>query len=182
VINEAPATAAIEQASGRRVQAIPVQELRHKEEAAVVTKQKAPAAIAEKQAGTPVRSEVAPGAKTTVVAHAPTQVQKPTAVAAQQPATPAPKHFATRSDTVKPVPVTAQSKPAVKPEAKAESNHPVAVKEPTAQKANQNAKKQANPAQPADKNIPQPAQEKPAASEKNEPNAADKNHENKGKE
>jgi hypothetical protein len=182
VINEAPATAAIEKASGRKVQAVPVQELRHKDEAAVVTKQKAPAAIAEKQAGSPVSSAVAPGAKTTAVAHAPTQVQKPAAAAAQQPATPAPKHFATRSDTLKPVPVTAQSKSAVKPDAKAESNHPVAAKEPTGQKANQNAKKQAKPAKPVDKNMQQPAQEKPAASEKNEPNTADKNHENKGKE
>ena len=42
VINEVPATAAIEKASGRRVQAVPVQELRHKTEAAVVAKQRTP--------------------------------------------------------------------------------------------------------------------------------------------
>ena len=49
VINEAPATAAIEKASGRKVQAVPVQELRHKEEAPVVAKQRTPAATGEKK-------------------------------------------------------------------------------------------------------------------------------------
>jgi hypothetical protein len=48
VIHEAPATAAIEKASGRKVQAVPVQELRQKQEAAVVRKQKATATTAEK--------------------------------------------------------------------------------------------------------------------------------------
>ncbi len=42
VINEGPATAAIEKASGRKVQAVPVQELRHREEAPVVARQRTP--------------------------------------------------------------------------------------------------------------------------------------------
>ena len=37
VINKGPATTVIEKASGRKVQAVPVQELRHREEAPVVT-------------------------------------------------------------------------------------------------------------------------------------------------
>jgi len=48
VINKGPATAAIEKASGRKVQTVAVQELRHKEEAAVVAKQRTPAATSEK--------------------------------------------------------------------------------------------------------------------------------------
>jgi hypothetical protein len=44
VINEGPPTAAIEKASGRKVQPVPVQEVRHKGEAAVVAKQRTPAA------------------------------------------------------------------------------------------------------------------------------------------
>jgi hypothetical protein len=63
VINEAPATAAIEKASGRKVQAVAVQELRHKEEAPVVARQRTPTATSEK----------------TVAAHESPQVEKPAA-------------------------------------------------------------------------------------------------------
>ena len=58
VINEGPATAVIEKASGRKVQAVPVQELRHKEEAPVVARQRTPAAADVKNVQTPVRNEV----------------------------------------------------------------------------------------------------------------------------
>jgi len=73
VINEGPATAAIEKASGRKVQTVPVQELRHKEEAAVVAKQRTPPATSEK----------------TVAAHESPQVEKP-AAATHESAAPAP--------------------------------------------------------------------------------------------
>ena len=52
VINEGPRTTVIEQASGRKVQAVPVRELRRKEEAAVVTKQRiAPTSNEKKSPG-----------------------------------------------------------------------------------------------------------------------------------
>jgi hypothetical protein len=41
VVNEGPATAVIEKASGRKVEAMPVQELRHKQETAVVARERA---------------------------------------------------------------------------------------------------------------------------------------------
>ncbi len=60
VINEGPATAVIEKASGRKVQALPVRELRQKTEATVVARQRTPAATSEKKVRTPVRSVAEP--------------------------------------------------------------------------------------------------------------------------
>src|ERR1035437_2406236 len=85
VINEAPATAAIEKASGRKVQAVPVQELRHKTEAAVVVKQRTPTATSEKTVQQPARNEAQPAEKKAVSAHEPPPVVKP-AVATHEPA------------------------------------------------------------------------------------------------
>jgi hypothetical protein len=161
VINEGPATAAIEKASGRKVQTVPVQELRHKEEAAVVAKQRTPTSTSEKTVQPPVRSEAGPGEKKTVAAHESPQVEKP-AAATHESAAPAPKNNEAQSEKQKPVPAT----PEFKPEAKPEGNHPPAIKEPTEPKADKHAEQQ----------------EKPAASEKNEPNPADQNQENKSKE
>lgn len=58
VINEGPATTVIEQASGRKVQAVPARELRHKQESAVVVKQRAPGPADEKR-GQPPAGRVA---------------------------------------------------------------------------------------------------------------------------
>ena len=63
VINEGPRTQIIEQASGQQVQAVPVRELRRKQEAEIVTRQRTAAPGSEKKDGnvpTPVRSEAAP--------------------------------------------------------------------------------------------------------------------------
>jgi len=49
VISQAPSPTVIEKASGRKVQAIPARELRHKQEAAVVRKERTPAATSEKK-------------------------------------------------------------------------------------------------------------------------------------
>jgi hypothetical protein len=161
VINEAPATAAIEKASGRKVQAVPVQELRHKAEAAVVAKQRTPAATSEK----------------TVAAHESPQLEKP-AAATHELAAPAPKNNEAQSEKYKPVPAA----PEFKPEAKPEGNHPPAIKEPTGQNANKQPVKQEKSAQPSDQKEQQPAKENPAANEQNGPNPADKDHGDKVKE
>jgi hypothetical protein len=161
VINKGPATAAIEKASGRKVQTVAVQELRHKEEAAVVAKQRTPAATSEK----------------TVAAHESPQIEKP-AAATHESAAPAPKNNEAQSETRKSVPGAVESKP----EAKPEGNHPPAIKEPTQPQADKHIEKQEKSVQPSDKKEQQPAREKPAANEQNGPNPADQNHENKGKE
>jgi hypothetical protein len=80
VINKGPATAAIEKASGRKIQAVPVRELRHREEAAVVAKQRSPTSTHEKNVQTPVSGEVEPRGKEAVAAHERPQVEKPAAV------------------------------------------------------------------------------------------------------
>ena len=138
VINQAPATAAIEKASGRKVQAVPVRELRHKAEAAVVAKQRTPTSTSEKTVQPPVRSEAQPAEKKT--------------------AAPAPKNSKAQSETRQSVPAAAESKPAAKPE----GNHPPAIKEPTGQNANKQPVKQEKSVQPSDKKEQQPAKEKPA--------------------
>jgi len=60
VINEGPQTQIIEKASGRKVHAVPARELRHRTEAAVVTKERIPPAIVERKVEPPARSEVGP--------------------------------------------------------------------------------------------------------------------------
>jgi hypothetical protein len=149
VIHEAPATAAIEKASGRKIQAVPVQELRHKTEAAVVAKQRTPAATSEK----------------TVAAHESPQVEKPAATT-HEPAAPAPKNTEAQSETRKSVPAAAESKP--------EGNHPPVIKEPTGQNANKQPVKQEKSVQPSENKEQPPAKEKPAGNEQNGPNPADK--------
>jgi hypothetical protein len=177
VINEAPATAAIEKASGRKVQAVAVQELRHKEEAPVVAKQRTPAATSEKTVQPPARNEAQPAEKKAVTAHESPPVEKP-AAATHESAAPAPKNNEAQSVKHNPVPAV----PEFKPEAKPEGNHPPAIKEPTGQNANKQSVKQEKSAQPSDKKEQQPAREKPDANEQDRPNPADQNHGNKDKE
>jgi hypothetical protein len=164
--NKGPTTAVIEKASGRKVQAVPVQELRHKEEAAVVTRQRTPVSAGEKKVQAPVRSEAQLVEKKAVTAHEPLPIEKP-AASTHESAMAAQKNNAAQSDKHKPISVTVESKPAAKPE----GNHPPAIKEPTGQNANLKPAKQE-----------QPAQEKPAASDNNGPNPADKGHDNNPKE
>ena len=76
VINGGPATAVVEKASGRKVQPVQVQELRHKQEA-VVSKQRTPASAADKKVQPPVRTENESRLKKADAAPAPAQVEKP---------------------------------------------------------------------------------------------------------
>ena len=62
VINEGPASGAIAKASGKQVQAVPVHQLRHKDEAPVIAKPKNHSPTPpEKTAVPPVRTPIAPG-------------------------------------------------------------------------------------------------------------------------
>jgi hypothetical protein len=175
VINEGPATTVIEKASGRKVEAVPVQELRHKQEAAVVSKQRTPTATSEKTVQPPVRNEAQPAEKKTVAAPATPQVQKP-AVVKHETAAPASKNNQAQSEKLKPVPAAAKSKPAGKPEARPEVNHSAALKEPTGQNANKQPVKQEKSVQPSDKKVQPPAREKPTTNEQNGTNAPGKVH------
>lgn len=181
VINEGPATAVIEKASGRTVQAVPVQELRHKTEAAVVSRQRTAAATSEPKVQTPVRSEAEPREKKTVAAPAPAQVARPGAVTRESVA-PASKNQEAPSEKLKPVPAAPRFEPAARPAARPEGNRPAANNQPTAPKADKRVEKQEQPVKPADKNVQRPAKEKPVASEKKGPNTADKGREKKAKE
>ncbi|HXT41118.1 MAG TPA: hypothetical protein VN887_13990, partial [Candidatus Angelobacter sp.] len=128
VINEGPATTIIEKASGRKVEAVPVRELRQKQEAAVVRKQPTPTSAVEKKVQTPVSRDAELREKKTVAAPTPAQVQKSTAAvpvpprvektaaATREPAAPARKNPETQNETRKPVPVVAEARPAAKPE------------------------------------------------------------------
>ena len=191
VINEGPATTVIEKASGRKVKAVAVQELRHKQEASVAGKQWTPTATGEKKVQPPARSEAEPREKKTVAAPESPQVQKP-AAATPESAAPAPKKSKAPSETRKSVAAAAESKP--------EGNYSPAIKEPTQPKADKRVEKQEKPAKPSNKKVQRPAREKPAnpsaeevqrpaqenpaASEKNGANPANKGngHENKPKE
>ena len=175
VINEGPATTVIEKASGRKVEAVPVRELRHKQEAAVVSKQRAPTATSEKKAPTPLPSEVEPRGRKTVAAPAPPQVQKPAAVTPES-AKPARKKNEAQSEKHKPA-------PEFNPEARPIGNPPATNKRPTEPETDKHVEKSEKPAQPSDKKGQRPASENPAATEKNRANpAADKDHEKKPKE
>jgi hypothetical protein len=161
VINEAPATAAVEKVSGRKIQAVPVQELRHRDEAAVVAQQRTLAATSDKKNQTPVPSEAPPAETKAVAAHEPPQIQNSAPVTAESRA-------ADKSET----------RPEVKPAPKPEGNHPPAITEPTGQNANKQPVKQEKSAQPPNPKVQQvpkqPATEKPAAGGNNGANPADK--------
>ncbi|HEV2436402.1 MAG TPA: DUF6600 domain-containing protein [Verrucomicrobiae bacterium] len=152
VINEAPAPAAIEKASGRKFQAVPVREMRQKEEAPVVARQRTPAATAVKNVQPPVRTEAQPNERKAVAAPVPTQTQKP-------------------------APVTTESRPegnhgpAVKEPAGQNANQQPVKQEKSIQPPNTKA-------QQAPK---QPAKEKAAASGNNGANPAGKGHNDKSK-
>ena len=141
VINKGPDAAVIEKASGRKVQAVPVRELRSKEEAKVVVKHPTPTSTSKKALQTPVRSQN----EKTLPASEPHQVAKPavTTAESQPPVTntdlrradeqdraakPAAeqrtqqeKTRETDSKKAKPVPAAVEAKPEIKPEAKHET-------------------------------------------------------------
>jgi hypothetical protein len=180
VINEAPAAAAIEKASGRKVQAVAVQELRHKEEAPVVTRQRIPVSAGEKKVQPPAHNEAQSAEKKAVTTHESSQVEKP--AAAHESAAPAPKNNESQARKHKPVPAAPESKPAAGSEARPEGNHSPAINESTRPKADKHIEKQEKSTQLADRIEQPPARERPAASEKSRPDPADKDHGNKGKE
>jgi len=152
VINEGPATTVIEKASGRKVQAVPVQELRHKEEAPVVARQRTPAATDVKNVQTPVRTEAQPIERKAVAAPVPPQVHRPASVTSD------PKSEGNHPPAVKEPTGQNANKQPVRPEKSIQ---------PPNTKAQQVPK--------------QPAREKSAANGNNGAKQADKGHDDKSK-
>ena len=164
VINKkGPATAVIEKASGRKIQAVPVRELRNKEEAKVVAKHPTPTSTGEKAVQTPVRNQAEkalPASERQVAKPAVTTAEsQPSATKnevqqseqnriakpdeekrAQQE-----KAQVTESGKKQPAPAAVEAKAESKPEAKVESKpaaeRPAATSEPTEQKADKNDEK-----------------------------------------
>jgi hypothetical protein len=154
-----PSTAVIEKASGRKIQAVPVRELRNKEEAKVVANRPTPTSTSAKAVPTPVRSSAAKA----LSASEPRQVAKPVVTTPEPQAAATKKEVlqadeqtriakldeekraqqektqATETEKKQPVPTTAETKPASKPEAKVESKpvaeRPAVTREPTEQRA-----------------------------------------------
>jgi len=169
-IQQGPSAAVIEKASGRKIAAVPVQELRHKTEAAVViSKKSSPAPATEKRVQPPVHSEVQqPVGKKAVAPREPAQVEKSTPEAPARDKQQRPPAAATENK-VQP-PVHSEVPPVEK---KSVAPHDPAASAPQERKAPNETHKSA-PAQPADKDIHPPARENPAASEKGNANPDDK--------
>ena len=169
VINEGPATAAIEKASGQKVQAVPVRELRHKQEAALAARQKTPTATSEKKVQPAAPSEPGLVREKTATAPKSTAVERPVAT---------PKSNEASGEKLKPVPPAPEFKPKPGPE----GNPAAAKKQPTESKEDRRGEKPQNPPKPSDQNEPRPDKEKPPATEKDGANPADKGHEKKPRE
>lgn len=176
VINEGPATTVIEKASGRKIQAVPVHELRRKQEAAVVAKHGIPAAPGEKPVQPPAGGGPDPGGRKNVAAPAPQPAAKPVP-APREPAAPAPKNREVQGEKQKPAPAA----PELKPEPKPEGNPAPANRPPTQPKPDKRPEKQENPGKSPDKKDQRPPQEKSRPGEKGGPNPGDKDPEKKPK-
>jgi len=161
VINRGPDTVIIEKASGRKIQAAPVRELRSKEEAKIVAKRPTPTPTSEKAVPTPVHNQ----AEKTLPAVQQRQVEKPvvTRVELQPPVTQKEVQQTDEqiriakldeqkrvqqekaNEKAKSAPAAVEPKPATKPDAKVESKpvaeRPAATKEPTDQNAGKDEEK-----------------------------------------
>jgi hypothetical protein len=177
VINEGPATSEIAKASGRPVRTVALQELRHKEEASVVTRQQTAKGTTDSKKEAPARHDVVVPENKTVVTHEPASAHKPDAVAPKpeavtaKPAAHAEKHNEVSAEKHNPAPAA----PELKPEAK----HTPAIKEPAGQNPHQQSARPERPGQ--QEKAQHPAGEKPAAHENNGANQPEKEHQNEPK-
>jgi hypothetical protein len=109
VINGGPAAAVIEKASGRKIQAIPVRELRHKQESAVAAKQKKSNPSEEKKVRSTAPNQIEPRAKNNNDRPEPPQIGKPVS-GPRESAPPAVKEREGRSEKQKPAPTVPEFK------------------------------------------------------------------------
>ena len=199
VINECPSTTVIEQISGRKVQTIPVRELRRTEEAQVVTRQRIAPSTNEKNVPAPVQSQ----AEKALPASEPRQVAKPVITTAepQPPVTKKEVHQAddqTRaakldaeqrvrqekarameSEKDQPVSSSSNVKPAAERQAVIQGQKEQKAVEKRAEQPVKQAKESDKKVQQVSE---QRAKEEQAASEKDRKNAAKEDQNKKGKE
>jgi len=166
VINEGPATSVIAKASGRPVRTVALQDLRHKEEAPVVTRQRTAKGTAEIKKETPVRREVVPENKTAVTRE-PVSATRPAATV-PEPAARAVKHDEAPVEKHESAPAVRQIEPGAK--------RAPAIQEPPEQNPH---RQPGSPERPAQNKPPQPAKEMPAAHDNNGANQSEKERENK---
>ena len=162
VINKGPDTVIIEKASGRKIQAAPVRELRTKEEAKVAVKHPTPTSTTEKAAPTPVRNQAEPAEKKVVPAQEPHRAEKPATTTAE-PQPPVTKKEVHPAD--KPIPV---AKPAeenrVRPEKASETGSEKAKAPPAGPEAKPATKPETkHETKPDGKVESKPATDRPAA-------------------
>ena len=144
VVNQGPGLAVIEKASGRKMQAVPVRQLRSQEEAKVVARHPAPTATRERAVQMPVRSQ----AEKAPPAREPRQVEKPAIPTAEpqppaarkevhqtdeqsrvvkpaeQQRAPQEKARETKSENRQPAPAAVEARPETRPQANHEPQQP----------------------------------------------------------
>jgi len=180
VINEGPKTQVMEQVSGRKIQEVPVRELRRKQEAPVVAArtQTAPSNSETKQKSIqpPVPAVVEPQFKKGAAAPAQSQIEKP-GVAPRAPA-PAPTGRVREGETATPIPAQTERKSA--------APRPATVKESAAPRDARYAEPAEKPAKNSEKKVPSkplpPTREKPVARENNGRAAAEQKQNQKAEE
>ncbi len=139
VVNEGPRPEAVERLSGRRIQSVPVRDLRRKEETAVVARQRSVPPSAEKNVPPSARPQPAPPKATPP--HETRPVAQP-AEAAKQPQPPArnnqvreagaqiPATEAARPETARPAVRPPESRPAARPAVTQPQPQPPSTKGP----------------------------------------------------
>jgi hypothetical protein len=180
VINGGPTTVVIEKATGRPVQPVQAQELRHKDEAVVVNRQRTATATSEKRVREPVLSKTGRDQEKAVAAPAPPPIPRPVAPA-KDFSKPAPKYNDVPNETRKPTLAAVAPKPEPTPAARPESSHPPVIQEPARQIVHEQPAKLERVAQPSEKREQQPARQNPAPGEKAQSGPAEQGHEDKPK-
>jgi hypothetical protein len=177
VINQGPGPAVIEKASGRKMQAVPVRQLRSQEEAKVVARHPAPTATRERAVPTPVRSQ----AEKTPPAREPRQVEKP-AIPAAEPQPPAARNQVHQADEQSRVTKPDEEKRAQQEKARAkesERGKPMPAAVEAKPETRPQAKHEPQQTQPQAKHEPRPEAERPAATREPAEQKAGKDDEKK---
>ena len=176
-VNQGPGPAVIEKASGRKMQAVPVRQLRSQEEAKVVARHPAPTATRERAVPTPVHSQ----AEKTPPAREPRQVEKP-AIPAAEPQPPAARNQVHQADEQSRVTKPDEEKRAQQEKARAkesERGKPMPAAVEAKPETRPQAKHEPQQTQPQAKHETRPEAERPAATREPAEQKAGKDDEKK---
>lgn len=168
VINEGPRPEAIERASGRKVQPVPVHELRRNDEAVVVTRQRNAPATVEKRLEPPSRTAPDPGEPKPVRPRETRQVESPAGATRSPPPPAAPGRI---REAQEPKPSAVPAQPQAGRPAKPEIERPTPARRPLPPPPEKQAEKQLKS-----------SKENPATSRQSEANKKKKELRKKGEE